>query len=271
MSRNTPQTQFNGRELNLAIGAGDYKQNDGRQRLDHELFFQLFQNQNAAPGTIKIALQGANEIDNNGDGPVFDPGLAEGTTATSITTSLFPFRMQQTNFIKEVIAAGEAFSAAHRITLGKNGVIGVYLSSAENNPIETKVNKADQTTAQAFDTVKEAIDDFDNITPPTEQFDGRTVNKILIGKILIEADAADWVANTNNLSSDPASIFFIPFLPFVTIAEYPLTTQDKTDYIGFTHISEDKPFNYFRSAVIENTSGNVLVDLRDFTFNKNVG
>lgn len=273
MPRKISEMPWNGLALDLAIGASPFAKNIARARLEHTLYFRLHQNAGAAIGTVRVALQGAFEVETVGeieyaDGPVFDPGIAEhGSNQTRFANGLVAFNINNTPKVRAVEANGTVFTDLHPINPNDYGVIGIFIDS--NGVFTTKIAEVDQDTAQGYTSAKAALDNFKtNIVPPTEVFGPLTLNQPLVAKILIKANGDGWVANTDNVASGNAEFTaFIPELPFTDVGIYSLTTPNKTEFVGFTNVSSDKGFSYYRVAVLE--ASNALVDLDGFRFFKN--
>jgi len=91
--------------------------------------------------------------------------------------------------VEKAAASGITFSAAHVVTATKFGAILVQIDNT--GAVTTKVGEATQTTAMAYDTAQEAI----NALPAAD------AGKLAIAYIVIEADAGDWTANTDDLTN----------------------------------------------------------------------
>lgn len=242
--------EFDGHQSGLLIGASSSEIEIGVKRV--QVLFDILPKHITPSANIKLAVQGCRVVTNNGDGPVSIPTLVTGTgDAKKIKNSAFAYRIGEVNKVKA--AAETVFDEAHVVTALKYGVIGVYLDAA--GTIQTLVKAASQITAQGYDNLSDALDNFAKITPPADT--------ILIGKIGIQAGAANWDANTDDLT--PASgLVAVRYMNeiscFTDTDTHDVSAEEFLDGKGGFFVSEQKPeFNY-RVAVISN-DGNDLVKI----------
>lgn len=125
-------------------------------------------------------------------------GLAVDATAEKFkTTTTFIWRRGNIQFSKAATTA-LTFSANHVITAAKFGVVLVQITDA--GVISTKVPGATQTTAMAYGTSAAAL----AAKPAVDA--GNTE----MGYLIIENNAGDWTANTDDLTaaSDITAVTF---------------------------------------------------------------
>ena len=161
----------------------------GKNVIDHTCDVK-FTNISASPITaITVVLQGASTKEHDLTGPITNPTLAIGAVAEQWKTGTFYYRINGTNYSKTTVGNGVAFSAAHVVSLTKFGVILCFINAA--GAVSTKVPLATQayTTAALANTAGDAY-------LPTVL----TSDLCYIGRILIEADAGAWTANTDDLT-----------------------------------------------------------------------
>jgi hypothetical protein len=138
-----------------------------------------------------------------------NPVLATGTTVERVANGAFNYVIDDVSYSKGAVAAGSVFTAAHVITATLYGCINVYINAA--GTIITKVPLA----TQAYTTAALAHAAADLIP----------LNRKLayVGRLLIQADAGDWTANTDDITSgsDQTSVTFLS----ETSSFYDLTTH----------------------------------------------
>lgn len=162
-----------------------------------------------------VVLQGSTTDDDGKTGVITTSGLAIGSTAERVATSLMYYRINNTNYTKAAEAAGSQFSAAHVVTAEKYGVVLCFLDSA--GTFTSKVVSA----TQAYDTAEEAHAAADAVLAAASN---NFPTLCYIGRILILAEAGnDWNANTDDMTdgSDLTTATFIP----ATSSFYDLTTH----------------------------------------------
>ena len=126
---------------------------------------------------------------------VDNPTMAEGTTTDRIATAAFRYTIGGTSYTSAAEAAGHEFTAAHTITATKYGVIIMYIDAAG------AVSSLAPLATQAYASAAAAHTAADALPVPS--------NRCLMGRILIQADAGNWVGNTDDLSSDLTSATFL--------------------------------------------------------------
>lgn len=149
------------------------------------------------------------------------PALAIGSTAEKFANGAFTYRIADTNYNKAAIVAGTDFSSAHVVTASKFGVINIYIDSSGTLSTLSAQLGQDQTTALASATAEAALTVADGIPTPA--------SLCYIGRILIEADAGDWTAITDDMTdgSDLTSATFISAISdFVDIDTYAWQSND---------------------------------------------
>jgi hypothetical protein len=194
----------------------------------------------------KIMIQGSPDNSGADDGAVTNPAIAIGSTPTQVANGLFYYRIGGVNYSKAAVAAGSAFSAAHTITASKFGAIKIYIDAA--GTISSKVNRDVQTDPLASDTVLDAINAANGITP-----DAGTIE---IGMVVIQNNGTLWTANTNNLTNGgdvTEAAFYSTTSSFTEVDEYTLTASDITEQKGTFYLSEDLPTKYVRLFLSEVT------------------
>lgn len=171
---------------------------------------------------LTIKVQGSLRDDgNNGVVNTEGPVLAIGSTAENVANSAFTYRIANTNYNKAAVAAGTAFTSAHVVTASKFGAINLYIDSSGTITSLSTDRQGDQTTALASASAAAAITVAEAITTPP--------NQILIGRVLIEADAGGWTAITDDLTdgSDLTTATFISASPaYVDIATHVYNASD---------------------------------------------
>lgn len=125
------------------------------------------------------------------------PTLAIDSTPEDFQLAAFVARVNG-KWVEKGAATGVSFTAAHVVTALKHGIIAIQMDSA--GTVTTKVPAATPTTAMAYDTAAAAL----AALPAADS------GKLRIGYILIEAGAADWDGNTDDLvaESDVAAVTF---------------------------------------------------------------
>lgn len=158
-----------------------------------------------------IKLQ-ASLRDSGKTGVVTDTGpvMAEGSNTARIATAAFTYRIDDINYNKAADTVGAAFSFVHVVTANKFGVINVYVDTAGALFTLSAQLGQDQTVALSAASAAAAITSAEAIPVPA--------NYCYIGNIIIEADAGNWVAQTDDLSTDLTSATFIQdSIPYITI------------------------------------------------------
>lgn len=102
-------------------------------------------------------------------------------------------------FVEKAAETAIVFTAAHVVTALKHGIIAVQISNA--GAVSTKVPAATPTTAMAYNTAAAAL----------AALPAADAGKVRIGYILIEAGAANWDANTDDMTaaSDLTAVTFV--------------------------------------------------------------
>ncbi len=148
----------------------------------------------------KFTPTGGAPVPESVTGVITNPTLAVGSTAERVANALFYYRIADANYSKAANAAGSVFSDAHVVSATKFGVVLVYINAA--GTVITKVPLATQAYASAA-AAHTAASAFDVIN--------RTSDLCYLGRILINADAGAWTANTDDLTdgSDLTTATFI--------------------------------------------------------------
>ena len=189
---------------------------------DHTVEVEIRSLGTVAISAVEIKLQGSHtaQIDSV-TGVVTNPALAIGSTATNVANGAFIFMIGGTNYTQAALATGSTFTAAHRVTAGKYGVVLVYVNAA--GAISTQV----PLSTQAYNTAALAHAASDAMLTGA----GVNPNIVNIGRILIAAGGADWVANTNNLTNGSGlttATFTSVTSTFQDILTYDFTAADLT-------------------------------------------
>ncbi len=123
-----------------------------------------------------------------GNGVLSNPNLRiDGSEAEDWEADAFTFILNGV-VIQKTATDGGDFTAAHVVTALKWGVILYQI--AANGTISTKVPAATPTTAMDYDTEDEAV----RSLPEPD------ANNVPIGYLIINADASNWTANTDDLT-----------------------------------------------------------------------
>lgn len=181
-----------------------------------------------------VVLQGSTTDADGKTGVITSPALAIGSTAEKVANGLFYYRINGTNYTLAANAVGSTFTAAHVVSLTKYGVIMLYVNAA--GTIISLVPSA----TQAYDTAEAAHDAGDAMVTP--------YSYCYIGRILINAGAAAWTANTDDLTdgSDLTTATFISQTSsFYDLQTYALTASDITAGRAMFHVDR-KAVNYIR-------------------------
>lgn len=115
------------------------------------------------------------------------PTLAIDTTPEDFKLAAFVARVNG-KWVEKGAATGISFTAAHVVTALKHGIILVQMDNA--GTVTTKVPAATPTTAMAYNSSALAL----AAKPAPDS------GKIELGYILIEAGAADWDGNTDDMT-----------------------------------------------------------------------
>jgi hypothetical protein len=163
-----------------------------------------------------------------------NPVLAIGTTPERVANGAFNFVIDDVSYTKGAVAAGSVFTAAHVVSATKYGCINVYINAA--GTIITKVPLATQAYASAAlaHTAADAI----------------PLNRKLcyLGRILINADAGDWTANTDDMTdaSDLTTATFLSATPqFYDLTTHAFSADEITLQRAMFH-QTDKTVRYIR-------------------------
>ena len=162
----------------------------GRGVIDHTCDVKFTSLAATKISALTVVLQGASTNEHDLTGPITSPALAIGSTAEQWKTGTFYYRIAGTNYSKTTVAAGVAFSAAHTVTATLYGTVLCYINAA--GTVSTKVPLATQEYASAA-LAHAAADAYH----PANY----TSDLCYIGRILINAGAVDWVANTDDMTN----------------------------------------------------------------------
>ena len=162
----------------------------GKDVTDHTCDVQFTSLAATKISALTVVLQGATSNRHAVTGPITSPSLAIGSTAEQWKTGTFYYRINSVNYTKATVAAGAAFTAAHTVTATKYGVILCYINSS--GTVSTKVVSA----TQEYDTAAAA-----HTAADAAQLAYDTIGLCYIGRILINAGAGNWVANTDDLTN----------------------------------------------------------------------
>lgn len=119
--------------------------------------------------------------------------------AEDIAHGAFTYQINGVRYAKAA-ATNVNFTANHVVTALHFGAILVQINAAGS--VSTLIDEATQTTAMAYDTAEEAI-----AALPASPSAGN----VAMGYILIEADAGNWVGNTDDMSTDLESVVFVDY------------------------------------------------------------
>ena len=162
-----------------------------------------------------------------------NPTMVEGSTTDRVATALFSYVISGVSYTKAAVAAGSEFSAAHVVSATKYGVIIMYVNAA--GAISSIVPLATQAYASAALAHAAA----DALPIP--------VNKCLVGRILIAADAGAWTGNTDDLSTDLTTATFLNATPqFYDLTSHTFSAGEITAQRAMFH-QTDKTVRYIRA------------------------
>lgn len=216
-----------------------------RNRVEDHTIEAWFRSLAATPiSALTIVLQGALEDEGGATGVITNPNLAVGSTAEQVKTDTFYYRIADTNYAKTTVAAGETFTAAHVVSATKFGVILMYIDASG-----TLVSQVPLAT-QEYDTAAEA-----HAAADAWHAGHYFASLCYIGRILINADAGDWTANTDDLT-DASDLTTATFLSetsnFYDLATHAFTAGEITAQRAMFHVS-DKSVKYVRLFISELT------------------
>ena len=162
-----------------------------------------------------------------------NPTMIEGSTTDRVATSAFNFMIKGVSYTSAAEAAGHEFSAAHTITATKYGVIIMYIDAAGTISSVVPLATQEYASAAAAHTAADALP----VSP----------NKCLVGRILIQADAGNWVGNTDDFSSDLTSATFINATSsFYDLTSHTFSAGEITAHRAMFH-QTDKTVRYIRA------------------------
>lgn len=202
--------------------------------LNHTVDVELDSRAAVKISAATVVLQGSTTDADGITGVITSPGIVIGSTAERVANVLFYFRINGTSYTKAAVAAGSVFTAAHVVTALKYGVVMLYINAAG-----TVISSVPSAT-QAYDTAEAAHDAGDAMVTP--------YSYCYIGRILINAGALDWDANTDDMTdaSDLTTATFISSTSsFYDLQTYALTASDITAGRAMFHVDR-KAVNYVR-------------------------
>lgn len=250
------------------IGAGDSLQVLGRPEhagitARHIVHWEIEPTSLTPVSAGKIMIQGSPDNSGADNGAITNPMLSVGDTSEQVANELFYYRVGGVNYSKAAVPAGSTFSAAHTITASKFGAIKIYINAA--GAISSKVNRDTQTDAMAANTVLDAINAANGITPDT--------GTIEIGMVVIQNNGSLWTANTDDLLDGgdvTKAVFYSTTSSFTEIDEYELLAGDITAQKGTFYLADNMPAKHVRIVLFEVTGeGNfVITDVLQITGGK---
>ena len=196
---------------------------------------------------VTVKFQGSLTGEGADDSVLSNPTMSEGTTTDRIATVAFDFIIAGTSYTKAVEAAGSEMSAAHVVSATKFGVVLVDVN--ESGTISSRVALA----TQAYATAELAHVAADAVAAPVQ-------GVINIGRILIEADAGAWTANTDDFSTDLTNAVFLSNTSdFQDLASHDFTGAEITAQKATFHAA-DKGAIYTR-VYLSTLTGTGIVDV----------
>lgn len=183
---------------------------------------------------LTVKLQGSELGTDDTLGVITDPTLVIGSTAERVANSAFDYLINGTTYSKAAVAAGSVFTAAHIVSATKFGVILLYINTA--GAISSKVPLA----TQAYATAALAHTAADTIAADA--------NICYIGRILINAGAGAWTANTDDMTaaSDLTTATFLSETStFIDLASHAFSAAEITAQKAMFHVS-NKGIKYTR-------------------------
>lgn len=181
---------------------------------------------------VTIELQGA--IDNLEDltGILSDPAIAIDSTATRFANAAFGYRIKGTNYTVAADSAGNQFTTAHVIGNGTDnlwGAVGIFINAAgtfvTRVPLTPQVYTSAALAHAALDTYLD--------TYPIEDL-------CYVGRILINANALTWTANTKNMTNGSevtTATFISATSKFITLDSHQFTGDEITAQKAMWHVS----------------------------------
>jgi len=211
-----------------AVGASVAVSVGGQRHIvDHTVQAEFVSRAATKISAVTLKLQGSLTSRDDDDAVVSDPAIAIGSTAERVANGAFNYRLAGTNYSKAAVAAGSVFTAAHVVSATKYGVVLLYVDSSGN--ISSTVPAA----TQAYATAELA-----HVAGDAIQTSGH--GTVYIGRILINADAGDWTANTDDMTdaSDLTTATFISATPdFFDIASHTFTAEEITAQKAMFHVT----------------------------------
>lgn len=175
---------------------------------------------------VTIKLQGSETGTDNETGVISNPTLVIGSTAERVANSAFDYLINGTTYTKAAVAAGSVFTSAHVVSATKFGVILLYINAA--GTIISKVPLATQT----YNTAALAHAAADVILTNNEECH--------IGRILINAGAGAWTANTDDMTaaSDLTTATFLSETStFIDLASHDFSAAEITTQKAMFHVT----------------------------------
>jgi hypothetical protein len=185
---------------------------------------------------VTVSLQGSTKGTDASTGLVDSSGLVIGALdATKLKVGSFNYRIANTNYSKT--AAESTFTAAHVVSGSKYGVILVYINAA--GTVTTAVPLA----TQAYTTAALAHAAADNYNTAI-----KSPATLLIGRILIAADAGGWTANTDDLTdgSDLTTATFLSESSSFVTFETHVFSSDELTACRATFVKVEYPVKHVR-------------------------
>lgn len=121
-------------------------------------------------------------------GPTSHPGLAIDSTPEDFQVRGFTYRIAGVTYFKAA-QTSISFSAAHVVTANGWGAILVQINAA--GTISTLIGETTQTTAMNYGSAALAI----------AALPAPAAGNVAVGYIVIEADAGNWTANTDDMTN----------------------------------------------------------------------
>ena len=223
-----------------------------RGTMDHTVEVNFDSRAATAISACVVKLQGSIDGKDKDTGVVCTPGLAIDGTAEKFGNAAFVYRLNGVSYTKAADTAGNAFTTAHVVGNGSDdlwGVIGIYINSAGTFVSRVPASPQVYTTAEAAQDALEAM-----VVPESLCY---------VGKILLNADAKTWTANTSDMtdgSDITTADFYSAISGFYDLQTYTLSAGEITAKQAMFHVV-NKPVNFVR-AYLSTLTGTGEVTVR---------
>lgn len=206
---------------------------------DHTTDVSFLSTGDTAISAVTAILQGSSTGEDAVTGVITNPTIAIDSTATRYANAAFTYLIKGTTYSKAGDSGGNTFTAAHVIGNGSDdlwGVINIYINSSG-----TLISKVPIAT-QVYTSAALAITASDNMLAlPFSEL-------CYVGRILINANAKTWTANTDDMTdgSDVTTADFFPKTSsFADLDTHAFSAAEITAKRAMFH-TVNKPARYVR-------------------------